>query len=132
MRIQVKDFMSSPVATAVGKNTIKEIRALMKRKGIHSVPIIRYTKKLPEAEVKIRGIVTGSDLNKDIDERVVAEEIMTPKVHIIHKNSSAQSAAKMMLKYKVHHLVVMDEGKIIGMISSLDFVKLVAEHTLGD
>ncbi len=132
MRIQVKDFMSSPVATAVGKNTVKEIRALMKRKRIHAVPIIRYSKKLPDIEVMIRGIITGSDLNKDIDGKAVAEDIMTSNIHVIHMNSSAQAAAKMMLKHKVHHLVVMDEGKIIGMISSLDFVKLVAKHSLGE
>jgi signal-transduction protein with cAMP-binding, CBS, and nucleotidyltransferase domain len=30
----------------------------------------------------------------------------------------------------VHHVVVMDDGEIIGMLSSLDFVKLIAEHAL--
>ncbi len=131
MRIQVKDFMSTPVTTAVGENRVREIRSLMKRKGIHAIPIIRYSKKLPDIEVTLRGIVTGTDLNKEIDDNSSVEEIMTPNVHIIHKHSSAQAAAKMMLKHKVHHIVVMDEGKIIGMISSLDFVKLVAEHSFG-
>ncbi len=130
MRIQVQDFMSSPVSTAVGESRVSEIRALMKRKGIHAVPIIKYSKKLPDVEVTIRGIVTGSDLNKEIDDKSPVEEIMSSNIHIIHKHSSAQAAAKMMLKHKVHHLVVMDNGKIVGMISSLDFVKLVAEHSL--
>lgn len=49
-------------------------------------------------------------------------------VQVVHVNSTAQSARKMMLRHKVHHTVVMDEGEIKGMISSLDFVKLVAEH----
>ncbi|WP_417201408.1 CBS domain-containing protein [Bizionia sp.] len=35
-----------------------------------------------------------------------------------------------MLRHDVHHMVVMDEGNIVGMISSLDFVKLVAEYSL--
>ncbi len=131
MRIQVQDFMSSPVSTAVGKKRVHEVRALMKRKGIHALPIIQYSKKLPEAEVTIQGIVTTTDLSESIDDKSIVEDVMTPNVHIIHKHSSAQSAAKMMLKHKVHHLVVMDEGKIAGMISSLDFVKLVAEHSLG-
>lgn len=131
MRIQVKDFMSSPVTTVVGEIKVREVRSLMKRKGIHAIPIIQYLKKLPDIEVTIRGIVTGTDLNKEIDDNSSVEEIMTSKVHVIHKNSNAQAAAKMMLKHKVHHIVVMDDGKIIGMISSLDFVKLVAEHSLG-
>ena len=130
MRIQVKDFMSSPVTTAVGKTSIQEIRILMKRHSIHAIPIIRYSKQLPEAEVIIRGIITTTDLYTEVKDKTSVEEIMTNKVHIIHKDSNAQSAANMMLKHKVHHLVVMDEGKITGMISSLDFVKLVADHSL--
>ncbi len=130
MRIQVKDFMSAPVTTAVGTNTVREIRELMKRKSIHAIPIIRYSKQLPNPEVMIRGIVTATDLTNDIDNATAIENVMTSGVHVIHKNSSAKAAAKMMLKRKVHHIVVMEDGKIIGMISSLDFVGLVAEHTL--
>ena len=130
MRIQVKDFMSAPVKTAVGENSVKELRELMTRHEIHSIPIIQYVKQLPTPEVTIRGIVTASDLGKEIDGKTLAVDVMTANIHVIHKDSSAGSAAKMMLKHKVHHLVVMDNGSIIGMISSLDFVSLVAEHTL--
>ncbi len=35
-----------------------------------------------------------------------------------------------MLKHNVHLIVVMDDKKIKGMIRSLDFVKLVAEHSV--
>ena len=40
MRIQVKDFMSTPVITAVAENKVSETMALMKEKGIHAVSII--------------------------------------------------------------------------------------------
>lgn len=131
MRIQVKDFMSSPVTTALGKNSVKEIRELMKRKGFNAVPVVQDSKQLPNSEITIRGIVTATDLSKEIDETSIIEDVMTStRVFVTHKDSSAQSAAKMMLKHDVHHMVVMDEGKIIGMISSLDFVKLVAEYSL--
>ena len=122
--------MSAPVTTAVGESSVREVRALMKSKDIHAIPIISYAKQLPEAEVTIRGIITSSDLSINIDPDVKVQEVMTDKVHVVHKDSSAQSAAKLMLRHHVHHIVVMEDGKIIGMISSLDFVKLVAEHTL--
>ena len=130
MRIQVKDFMSTPVITAEGERKIAQIRDLMKRKEIHAIPIIEYLKQLPENKKSIRGIITSTDLSDDIDGNTLVKDIMTEVVHVVHKNSSAQAAAKMMIKHHVHHIVVMDEGEIVGMISSLDFVKLVAEHTL--
>ena len=130
MRIQVKDFMITSVITAVGSKKVHEIRSLMEEHGIHAVPIIEYAKQLPTNKVNIRGIITISDLSKNVDENALCASIMTPLVHVVHKDSSAQAAAKMMLKHSVHHIVVMEDGEIVGIISSADFVKLVAEHTL--
>lgn len=131
MRIQVKDFMSSPVTIALENNSVKEIRELMKLKGFNAVPVIQNPKQSPNAEVTLTGIITATDLSKEKDDTSIIKNIMTStRVFVTHKDSSAQSAAKMMLKHNVHHMVVMDNGKIIGMISSLDFVKLVAEYSL--
>ena len=131
MRLQVKDFMSSPVTTAVEGNSVKEIRALMNEKGIHAIPIISYSNDTPKVEMTIRGIVTRTDLSKALSDSANAEDVMTStSVHVIHVNSSANAAAKMMLRHEVHHIIAMDDGKIEGIISSLDFVKLVGEHSL--
>lgn len=130
MRIQVKDFMIPTVVTAVGDKKISEIRILMKDNGIHAVPIIEYSRQLPTNKVNIIGIITVSDLCQNLDNNALCESIMTPVVHVVHKNSSAQAAAKMMIKHSVHHIVVMEDGEIVGIISSADFVRLVAEHTL--
>ena len=131
MRIQVKDFMSAPVVTASAEATVAEIRDLMKKEGIHAIPIVSYGKDRSTAETIIRGIVTTSDMSKFVHEGAPMENVMTASsVHVVHTESSARAAAKMMLRHKVHHMVVMDEGKIKGMVSSWDFVKLVAEHEL--
>jgi acetoin utilization protein AcuB len=130
MRIQVKDFMSAPVYTVTEKATVGEVRAIMKSKYIHALPIVEYVKELPEARVIIKGIVTATDLNVKAKDKAMIKDFMTQNIHIIHKDSSVQVAAKMMLKHKVHHLVSMEEGLIIGMVSSLDFVKIVADLDL--
>ncbi|MCH9822048.1 MAG: CBS domain-containing protein [Bacteroidetes bacterium] len=70
-------------------------------------------------------------MNKEVSEDAAVKDVMnTSSVHVVHIDSSAQAAANMMLKHKVHHIVVMDEGEIKGMLSSLDFVRLVAEKVL--
>jgi CBS domain-containing protein len=131
MRIQVKDFMSTPVTTAMGDHNVLEIRTLMKEKGIHAIPIIKYSNDKLKVDMTILGIITATDLSKEVSDYAPVENIMTTtSVHVVHVDSSAKSAAKMMLKHDVHHIVAMEEGEIKGMISSLDFVKLVAEHSL--
>lgn len=132
MRIQVKDFMSAPVTTAMGEQSVLEIRTLMKEEGIHAIPIISYSNDTVKVEMNIQGIITATDISQEVSDNATVEDVMTSSnVHVVHIDSSAQAAAKLMLKHNVHHILVMDDGKIEGMISSLDFVKLVAEHSLG-
>ena len=132
MRIQVKDFMSSPVTTATGEHSVLEIKTLMEEKGINAIPIILYANDTLKVDMTIQGIITATDISKAVNANATVNDVMTSSnVHVTHIDSSAQSAAKMMLRQNVHHIVVMDDGKIKGMISSLDFVKLVAKHALG-
>ena len=131
MRIQVKDFMSNSVVTSEGETSVGEIRKIMDLKKIHAIPIFGPTQESTSLESALQGIITATDLCRIDDQTIAVKEVLIPSlVHAINKNTSAKSAAKMMLKHKVHHLVVMEDGKIIGMISSLDFVKLVAKHGL--
>ena len=131
MRIQVKDFMSTPVITAAGEDNVEEIRTLMKENGINAIPIVSYANDKLRVETTIRGIITATDISKDLNTIAFAEDVMTStNIHVVHTDSSAKAAAKMMLRHNVHHMVVMDDGEIKGMISSMDFVKLVAEDAL--
>ena len=128
MRLQVNDFMTTNVITAEETTTVGEIRNIMKRNRIHAVPIMA---RMPNDEWGIQGIVTATDLCKRINDATPINEVMNDcRVHVVRSNMGAQAAAKNMLKHKVHHLVVMDDGNIIGMISSQDFVKLVAKLSL--
>ena len=131
MRVQVKDFMSTSVITAEGEISVGETRKLMEEKRIHAIPILGPTGQSLNLETDLQGIITATDLCRVTDDNISVKEVLIPTlVHVINKNTSAKSAAKMMLKHNVHHLVVMEDGKIIGMISSLDFVKLVEKHGL--
>ena len=131
MRIQVKDFMSAPVTVAMMDENILEIRTLMKEKGIHAIPIVSCTNDTIRAEETIEGIITSTDICREVSDDASIEDVMSSSiVHAVHIDSSAKSAAKTMLNNKVHHMVAMDDGEIKGIISSLDFVKLVAEHSL--
>jgi len=131
MRIQVKDFMSSPVITAIGENSVEEIRELMKDKGIHAIPIVSHTTDTVDRKMIIRGIVTATDINKEVHNDAIMDDVMTSSnVQVVHTTSSAKAAANMMVKHQIHHLVVMDEGEIRGMLSAMDFVKLVADSAV--
>lgn len=128
MRLQVNDFMTTPVVTAESTATVGELRRMMKRHGIHAIPITEHT---PNTKMKLLGIITSTDLCKDFDDENYIHDVMQEqKVHVIASNLGAQAAAACMLKHGVHHLVVMEDGELVGMISSQDFVRLMTKFKL--
>jgi len=81
------------------------------------------------------GIVT----DRDIRERVVAAglpidnpvaEVMTPSPISLDADAHAYEAAMMMMEKNIHHLPVMEDGHLIGMVSRSDFMRLETEHPL--
>lgn len=124
MRLQVKDFMNTPVATTLPGSDVGTVRDLMHLKGYSAIPIVEV-----EGEaVKIRGIITDHDMIGVYDDTVSVQQVMSTRVFVILPEASVKSAAEMMLRKEVHHLVVMEENKILGMVSSLDFVKLASKY----
>lgn len=95
---------------------MKHTRELFSRKGINAIPVLKE-------DGEISGIVSSSDVAKAHSDDIKVEDIMTKKVHIVLKNNRVQDAAKTMIKHGVHHLVVMEEGQVIGMVSSLDIIE---------
>jgi CBS domain-containing protein len=84
---------------------------------------------------KIAGIVT----DRDIRERVVAEgistdspatDIMTRDPTTLHGDAHAYEAAMVMMQKNIHHLPIVDDDRLIGMVSRSDFMRLETEHPL--
>lgn len=126
MSVLVKDFMKSPVSTCVLQADVGRVRDLMRQKGFSAVPIV----EIKGEQILIRGIVTNTDLVGAFDDNVSVEQVMTHSVYVVDPEASAQEAAKLMIRHKIHHLLVIEETRIVGMLSSLDFVRLVSDHTI--
>lgn len=119
--MRVEDLMSSPVTVTNRNNKVGHLKDLFSRKGINAVPVL-------EMDGTISGIVSASDVAKCHDENELVQNIMVNRVHIVMKNNRVKDAAAMMVKNNVHHLVVMEEGDVVGMLSSMDIVGVYAEE----
>jgi CBS domain-containing protein len=122
MTVKIADLMSKKVITANPHHTVQHVRGLFERNRISAVPVVG-----PEGEAL--GIVTTSDLVKERKANAVISSFMTQGVAVVPAYNDASTAARMMRKRKIHHIVVTHEKKVVGMISSFDLLKLVEEHT---
>jgi CBS domain-containing protein len=121
MTTRIADLMAKRVLTAAPHHTVGHLRGIMERNRIHAVPVIG-TNEEP------LGIVTTADLARRVKDESPVSRIMTKEVTVVPAYNDAATAARIMRRRKIHHVVVTHEKKVIGIISSFDLLKLVEGH----
>ena len=120
----VKDIMSSGVYEIPDNKLVCEIGAIFISENISGAPLVNES-----------GVVVGLISKTDIihfdsiggDAYITpATEIATPTIVYVKSSDSVVLAAQTMIKKEVHRLLVVDDGKMVGMLSETDIVKLVA------
>ena len=72
-----------------------------------------------------KGISISKELKKV--SKIKVRDVMSKSVISISPDANIFDAAELMEKKKVHRLVVMEEGKLIGIISKADLLKALVE-----
>jgi len=121
LNAKVDDLMVSRVISTQPHKTVGHAKKLMQTNKVNVIPVVG-----PEAEPL--GIVSSSDLlTADSDESPVSQ-VMTEKVYTVPRYDGVHVAARIMRNHHIHHLVVTHEGKVTGILSSFDLIKLVEDH----
>lgn len=123
----VRDVMNKKVVVAKSEISIKKASEVMGKYHIGSLVV--------RDDEEIRGILTERDVlmsvarGKDPNATSIGE-IMTKKVITIDPDSTLSDAVDLMIKHKIKKVPVVEEGKLIGIITASDIVvvepKLVA------
>jgi len=54
-------------------------------------------------------------------------EVMSRRVVAIDPEESVQAAARLMAALQIHRVLVLEQGKLVGLLSSMDLVRAVAD-----
>jgi CBS domain-containing protein len=82
------------------------------------------------ADVRARLEVTDAPEWNVLEEHT-AEELMTRSLCALPPTTPVREAAESMLRAGVHRILVMDDGELLGVVTTTDIVKAVAQHGLG-
>jgi CBS domain-containing protein len=66
----------------------------------------------------------------DVFAEHTVQEVMTRRLCALPSTQSIPAAAEYMKTAGVHRLLVIDEGKLVGIITSIDIARAVADHRL--
>ena len=116
--IKVRDIMSAQVRTIAPDMTLRELKELMFREKHRGYPVTSGDEML--------GIVTLTDVQNVPDEQLdhtVVEKVMARKLYVIAPVEEASTAMKMMNEKQIRRLPVMDNGRLVGIVSREDLVR---------
>ncbi len=117
--VRVKDIGTKNVISVSPKNTLRETVKIFKEYDISGAPVVENN--------KLVGIITLRDIINNIDDlsRYVSE-VMTKKVITINKDEKIYNALKIMNSNNIGRLPIVEEGKIIGIVTRTDILKILS------
>jgi Zn-dependent protease len=118
--IRVRDIMSSQVHSISADMTLEELKELMFREKHRGYPVM--------AGEELQGIVTLSDLQKVPQAKRAGTrvgDVMARKLYMISPEDLASAAMKTMNELQIRRLPVMDDGRLVGIVSREDLVRAI-------
>ena len=119
-------IMSTNLITVTPSATLAEARTLMHENRIHHIPVVEGDQIV--GLITLTNVLAATDsFLRDDQTRIHANEIgigdaMVTDVATVDVNASLRHAALFLEKHKIGCLPVLDDGKLVGIITDTDFV----------
>lgn len=115
--MRASGIMTTSVLTITADVPIENAARMMFENSISGVPVV-------DGENRLVGVVTEYDIIARQGSFV--SDIMTTDVVSIGEDTDPESIARMLIEQRIRRLPVVREGKVIGIISRSDLVRLFA------
>jgi len=124
----VKNIMAKPVTTVDKDNSVFEAAKAMSEKDIGSIVVTDKGKPVgitTERDILQRVVAKGLDASK-----VKMTDIMSKPLMTINGNMPIINAIRIMEKNKVRRLLVIEKGKLVGIVTQRDLLRALAFHVV--
>lgn len=120
MNEPLSSIMIKDLITVTPDDKLSTVKNLFRNKRIHHIPVIENG--------QIVGLLTTADLlwlNKSFEEydSIQVKDIMTRKLATLTPNDKIGSAAELFLLNRFHAVPVVENGKLVGIVTSFDILK---------
>lgn len=116
--MQVKHWMIKKVVTVSKDDPLQKALVLMKKYSIRHLPVV--------VGRNLVGLITEGDLRSlqvpPLWEEMTVEQVMIKNPVTIGPEESLEEAARLIYRYKIGGLPVVDEGKLIGILTTPDIL----------
>lgn len=119
-RLLVRQIMSKAVVTVGPRDSVAHARRMLQQNNVSALPVV------VRGDVLV-GIVTNKVLvhRTPGEERVAVCTVMQTRVHALPGDAEVRILALVMRTHRIHHVVVVNDRHVKGIVSSFDLLKLV-------
>ena len=127
MAKNVSEIMTVRIETIGLEDTAQTAAKKMKEKNLSSL-VVMDGNDHAVGIVTEREIVTQVCCREESSNEYIIRHIMSSPVATIDPDSTVETAASLMQENKVKHLVVVDENKTVGIITTSNFIKYLNDQ----
>jgi CBS domain-containing protein len=126
--LKARDVMSEDIGTIDPQSNVASAARIMSVEKISCLVILE--------DGHLSGIVTETDVLKKVIaaghnfRKLKVEQIMSSPVRSIPHSASVMDASRIMEDENIRRLVVLEEGKPVGIITQTDMVRVLASYTV--
>ena len=125
---QVRDIMEKNVVTIDSEKSCLEGAKLLKEKHISFLVILKD--KNPAGVVTERDYVRKLVLKEKNPNDTPLSEIMSPKFRSVEPGTKIEDAVQKMLNNDIRRLIVLEDGKLVGVITQTDLTGFLRSKIL--
>jgi acetoin utilization protein AcuB len=132
--VLISAFMTRYLMTVSPNTTLDKVYDIFEKNNIHHLPVVDGEKlvgMISKIDVyKITHCInlfrskSNEAYNEKLLRSLLSEEIMTKDVVVLSPSDTAAQAAMLFSQNKFHALPVVDDEKLVGIVSTLDLIEL--------
>lgn len=125
MLMQVKNLYTKNLITINQNADLNSAEDMMNNYNIRHLPVI-------DDEFNLVGMISKSDFValKYVDSRLktyTVKMFMSAPVKVVHKTATVKKVAQLFIDKKINSVLVADENEVLGILTSEDLIRLLAE-----
>ncbi|MGE5605376.1 MAG: CBS domain-containing protein [Bacteroidota bacterium] len=113
--MKIRDIMTDDVAVVSPDSTVLEVAQLMQKHDVGAVPVCEGANivgLVTDRDIVVRNIAHGKDPHQ-----TPVKDVMTTQVKSANPEMSLSQAAGIMAAQQIRRLPVVDENRLVGMVS---------------
>lgn len=132
----VKKVMTANPETVHLGMKLSLVREIMENAPFHHLPVVDGDKlvgMLSSTDVLALGIMAGQNvdtrqLDAMLDHTLTIEDVMTKKLVTLSGGQTVRDAAEILAERSFHSLPVVENGKLVGIVTSSDLIRYLLEQ----